>query len=71
MSASATPSDTAVVDLPTPPFWFAIAMIRASPGVAGTLGVAARFGARFGARFADRDPEGVEEGWEEALTAPS
>jgi hypothetical protein len=27
-----------VVDLPTPPFWFAIAMILADPGVSGGLG---------------------------------
>jgi len=27
-----------VVDLPTPPFWFAIAMMRATPGTSGTTG---------------------------------
>jgi hypothetical protein len=38
MSASAAPRLTAVVLFPTPPFWFAIAMIRARPGVSGTTG---------------------------------
>src|SRR5712691_10468604 len=39
-SASAAPKLTAVVDLPTPPFWFAIATIRATPGCSGGVGVA-------------------------------
>ena len=39
-SASAAPRLTAVVDLPTPPFWFAIAMIRALPGRSGAIGAA-------------------------------
>ena len=38
MSASAAPRLTAVVLLPTPPFWLAIAMIRALPGASGTTG---------------------------------
>ncbi|HET9671986.1 MAG TPA: hypothetical protein VFQ40_03965 [Actinomycetota bacterium] len=36
-----------MVLLPTPPFWFAIAMMRARPGVSGTVGalfLAERFG---------------------------
>jgi hypothetical protein len=43
-SARAAPRLTAVVDLPTPPFWFAMATIRATPGSAGALG--ARFSPR-------------------------
>ena len=47
MSASAAPRLTAVVLFPTPPFWLAIAMIRARPGSSGTTGFFFR-GARFG-----------------------
>jgi hypothetical protein len=38
MSARAAPRLTAVVLFPTPPFWFAIAMILACPGTSGTVG---------------------------------
>src|SRR5712691_2276119 len=37
-SASEAPRLTAVVDFPTPPFWLAIAMIRAIPGASGGTG---------------------------------
>jgi hypothetical protein len=42
MSARAAPRLTAVVDLPTPPFWLAIAMTRATPGTSGTRGARGR-----------------------------
>jgi hypothetical protein len=38
-SAKDAPRLTAVVDLPTPPFWFAMAMIRAVPGTSGIVGI--------------------------------
>jgi hypothetical protein len=47
-SASAAPRLTAVVDLPTPPFWLAIAMMRAVPGASGTTGSGLAFGAGVG-----------------------
>jgi len=59
MSARAAPRLTAVVDLPTPPFWFAIAMIRATPGVSGTWGCGLRF-ARLALAGADAPPFGEE-----------
>jgi hypothetical protein len=60
------------VDFPTPPFWFAIAMIRAGPGDSGTRGIRFFLVARAGARAADLDRADDEEGWEEgALTARS
>ena len=52
-SARAAPRLTAVVDFPTPPFWFAIAMMRATPGTSGTTGCSGR---------AEALREGVAEG---------
>src|SRR5215203_5031455 len=42
-SASEAPKLTAVVDLPTPPFWLAIAMMRATPGASGGTGMGRGF----------------------------